>query len=163
MSQVMRRTRVPRIAGTALLVLALCSAPGVSVRAQQNDADPKPYQPEEFPQRAHTFRRAEIVAIGSFPLTLVLQRGLFEYLRFTVSGFQPYLRPWPFRGGVSAVFSVQDQRGILAGAVLWSIGIAIADYAIRANAPPRPEIVVPLPPPPPVAGESDSANRAPDP
>ena len=58
--------------------------------------EPVPYERSEFPDWAHALRRAEVVAIGSLPLTLFGVRLLYDYTRYVARGFAPEVRPFPF-------------------------------------------------------------------
>ena len=79
--------------------------PGPSSPAQTesagDDETPVPYDPEEFPQWARDLRRGEIVATGSFPLTLLASRLLYGLGRFLVQSIQSRGVTLPTRRGSS--------------------------------------------------------------
>ena len=98
--------------------------------------DPVPYERSEFPDWAHALRRAEVVAIGSLPLTLFGVRLLYDYTRYVARGFAPEVRPFPFRpiGGGPALTET-EMLGIVIGAAALSVAIALIDADLRVVAP----------------------------
>jgi len=66
----------------SLIAFLLLQLPLVSLHAESADADaPEPYDRDEFPQWLHDLRRAEIVYIGSFPLSMLLTSLGYEAFR----------------------------------------------------------------------------------
>ena len=98
--------------------------------------DPVPYERSEFPDWAHALRRAEVVAIGSLPLTLFGVRLLYDYTRYVARGFAPEVRPFPFGpiGGGPALTET-EMLGIVIGAAALSVAIALIDADLRVVAP----------------------------
>ena len=91
-------------------------------------SDPVPYERSEFPEWAHALRRAEVVAIGSLPLTLFGVRLLYDFTRYTAHGFAPEVRPFPFRPiGGGAGLTETEMLGIVIGAAALSVAIALID------------------------------------
>ena len=91
-------------------------------------SEPVPYERSEFPEWAHALRRAEVVAIGSLPLTLFGVRLLYDFTRYTAHGFAPEVRPFPFRPiGGGAGLTETEMLGIVIGAAALSVAIALID------------------------------------
>jgi hypothetical protein len=95
--------------------------------------DAEPYDPQEFSQFARDLRRAEIVAVGTVPLTLFVSRFLYGIGRFAVQSFAsgavaPEYLPPIFAPPGSVPLSRRDNAWILAGTATLSGGIALLDY-----------------------------------
>ena len=134
-AHVCRRRR--RAAVIALLAIAVITAPGV---AQQSGgapsvADAEPYEEDEFPGWALDLRRAEIVALGSLPITLLASRLLYGLGRFAVESIRSgqfataYLPPFLAPPGAVAL-TRDDNLWIIGGAVSLSTVVAVIDYAL---------------------------------
>jgi len=87
----------------------------------------------ETPKWALDLRRAEIVATGSFPLTLLAARLSYSLLRFTVHSIQDgaiatAYAPWFLAPPGSPELELAEKLGIVAGAVGLSSLIAWVDY-----------------------------------
>lgn len=93
----------------------------------------EPYDPEEFSQFARDLRRAEIIAIGSVPVTLLASRLMYGVGRFTVQSIvngriaTEYLPPALAPPGFVPL-SRADNAWILAGTALLSTTVALIDY-----------------------------------
>lgn len=97
--------------------------------------DAAPYEPEEFPQWSLSLRRAEIVALGALPVSLLTSRLLYGLTRFAGQSISGGTLGSPFVPGLSqspeaAALGRRENLQILGGAVWISIMIAIADYAL---------------------------------
>ena len=118
---------------------ALCQPTDIS----QMDAPPSEEGPQETPtaeippvetpQWARNLRRAEIVATGSFPLTLLAARLTYSLLRFAVHGIQDpstamAYAPWFLAPPGSPELEFTEKLGIVAGAASLSSLIALIDY-----------------------------------
>ena len=99
---------IPVIRAFLPLFFAICIA--LPVQAQESAGDEyEPYREDEFPQWMHDLRRAEVVLIGSFPVTLLLTTLAYEILRNVTtigerSGFGNYdstESKWLFVAGFS--------------------------------------------------------------
>jgi hypothetical protein len=129
-----RRTRRNRAVALALIVLLLFRTVGAAAQTT-DDKTPEPYTEEEFPQWARDLRRAEIIAIGSFPFTLFFTNFAYDTYRFVANGFDPAYRPWPFRGPGSAGFTKGERIGVIVASLSLSAVIAVVDYFLgRAEA-----------------------------
>jgi len=87
----------------------------------------------EVPQWARDLRRAEIVATGSFPLTLLASRLVYSLLRFVVKSVQaraidPAYAPWFLAPPGSPELEFSEKLGVLGGAGAFSMLIAFIDY-----------------------------------
>lgn len=98
--------------------------------------DPVPYEPSEFPEWAHKLRRAEVVAIGSLPLTIVGVRLLYGFARYAAHGFAPEVAPVSFgRSSGVQMLSGTERLGIVIGAAALSVVIALIDADMRKTVP----------------------------
>ena len=87
----------------------------------------------ETPMWARNLRRAEIVATGSFPLTLLAARLAYSLLRFTVRSIEAgsidmSYAPWFLAPPGSPELELGERVGIVAGAAGLSSLIALIDY-----------------------------------
>ena len=122
--------KTPGMIFLALLFLA------VPAGAQQSDGEggePEEYGEEEFSPFLRDLRRAEIIMLGSFPITLFLTLEVFDIYRY-IDHFDEEDRyrytPWPYRSPEPAPYSSGEIAGILITAVSASVLIAAADYFI---------------------------------
>ncbi|MBU8913732.1 MAG: hypothetical protein KOO61_06875 [Spirochaetales bacterium] len=133
-----------RIVGVILFVVmttagAFCQPTEIS----QADASPSEEEahetptaetaPTETPRWARNLRRAEIVATGSFPLTLLAARLTYSLLRFAVHGIQDRTTamdyaPWFLAPPGAPELEFTEKLGIVAGAASLSSLIALIDY-----------------------------------
>lgn len=117
---------------TALVVLILFGS-SLSLGAEAVVATP--YSPDEFPRWALDLRRAEIVAIGVFPIALLASSLLYGVIRF---GYQSArageldrdYAPWFFAPPGAPGLTDGERVGILAGAGAISITVALADHIL---------------------------------
>ena len=136
----MRRPPVSRLIAALLIGAVAGTAWGQESAGADGDGaaalEPVPYERSEFPDWAHALRRAEVVAIGSLPLTLFGVRLLYDFTRYVAYGFAPEVRPFPLRpiGGGPALTET-EMLGIVIGAAALSIAIALIDADMRAVAP----------------------------
>lgn len=132
-----------------VLVFSVCAVgPFVDAQDQadrnapdvQYDADaiydpdePVPYQPDEFSPWAYDLRRGEIIAIGAFPLAMIVSSLTYELGRFayrsaeagTVSG---EYAPWFFSTSTEETFSNEERIGLVLSSAVISVGVAVADF-----------------------------------
>ena len=98
-------------------------------------SEPAPYTNEEFPQWALDLRRAEIVATGTLPLTLLVARLLYGLGRFTVKSIQAGAIDMAyapaFLSSAGAVPLSRDEKLIILGAAgVLSSTIALIDLRL---------------------------------
>ncbi len=119
----------------ALVLIALAVLAG-SVYSQQqtdvgSDTDPEGYTEQEFSPFLRDLRRAEIVMLGTFPMTLFLSLEAYDIYRFAASGGAPEYAPWPFRPPGAVGYDWKDEsRWILLAALSTSVLITAADYIV---------------------------------
>ena len=114
----------------ALLLLAcvlLAGAPG-GVFAQ--DHTPQPYSPDEFQGWMKDLWRAEVILVGSFPITLFLTLESYDLYRYFNTGFNATYAPWPFNTGSTLNLTAQEQAWIIVSAVGLSLTVAVIDFML---------------------------------
>ena len=116
--------------------------PGPSSPAQTesagDDETPVPYDPEEFPQWARDLRRGEIVATGSFPLTLLASRLLYGLGRFLVQSIQSRgvdltYAPWFLLSPGAVPLQRNEKIIIIASAGGLSVSLSLLDYLLAVR------------------------------
>lgn len=100
-----------------------------------SDAPPRPYEPGEFPEWAHHLRRGEIVAIGSFPLAVIvsgigLQLGRFAVKSLEEGQFSREYAPFFFSSRSGSQYNQDERVGLLISAGIISVAVAVADYIL---------------------------------
>ena len=106
--------------------------------ASRADSSPGETTPGVPPKWARNLRRAEIVAMGSFPLTLLAARLTYSLLRFAVrsiqaGGIDAIYAPWFLAPPGSPELEFAEKLGIVAGATGLSSLIALMDYRRGRN------------------------------
>ncbi|MFP4431291.1 MAG: hypothetical protein ACLFPV_08585 [Spirochaetaceae bacterium] len=99
------------------------------------DVTPEPYSPEEFPGWARDLRRGEIIALGVFPVSLILTQLTYDLVRFGVKSaqageFEREAAPWFFAPPGVQRFSQEEKETILITSAVVSVVFALADYAL---------------------------------
>lgn len=117
---------------TAAVLLALLLL-GTAAPAQE--VAPAPYEPAEFPQWARDLRRAEIVALGSFPITLLATRLVYGLGRFVVKSIQAgqidaRYAPWFFAAPGAPSPQRVEQIAVLSVSFSLSATVALVDYLL---------------------------------
>jgi len=137
---------VSKILGLIFLaMLVLVFVPPLPVSAQQagqGDTEPEEYGEEEFSPFLRDLRRAEIIMLGSFPITFFLTLEVFDIYRF-IDHYRDddYYRYgfWPYRSADPAPYSSGQIGGIIVTALSASLLIAVTDYIIGRAKQKRPE------------------------
>ncbi len=116
-----------------LVVMTGAGAFGQATGAPQTAGPASAEVTAETPRWALDLRRAEIVATGSFPLTLLAARLTYSLLRFAVHGIQDptsamTYAPWFLAPPGSPELEFGEKLGIVAGAATLSSLIAFIDY-----------------------------------
>ena len=126
---------VGRVRGLLAAVVLAGAVAGPA--AAQEQPVPEPYDPEEFAPALRHLRRAEVVAVGSFPFALLFTTLVYDYARWAGSGFLD--AEAPFRRGLDQdPFSDGEKVGIALAAVGVSVAVAAADYLLgQAGEEPR--------------------------
>ena len=136
-------SKIPGLIFLALLMLVF--APPLPVCAQQVgqvDTEPEEYGEDEFSPVLLDLRRAEIVMLGSFPITFFLTLEAFDVYRFIDHyGEDDSYRYgfWPYRSADPAPYSSGQIGAIVATALSASLLIAVVDYVIGRAKQKRPE------------------------
>lgn len=124
---------------TLLVVLAALvsaqSAPSTAAPAALPAA--VPYSDSEFPPWVLKLRRAEIIAVGTFPLAYLFAGLGFDYSYYMASGFSQAYAPWPVGPGTSQ-WTVSSQPAqlqqknitLLGAAAVVSLLVAGADWLL---------------------------------
>ena len=128
------------------LTIAAAALGAVPLAGQQAEpsADPdapEPYSPDEFGPALHALRRGEIIAVGVFPLALLVTRVAYDYGRWAFDGFAAQAAPYARPLGTDPFPEESDRIGIAVGAVGLSVAFAVVDYLIgvaRARRPASP-------------------------
>ncbi len=120
-----------------LILVVLVMGAG-ALAAQQPDPAPdpdapEPYLPEEFGPALHALRRGEIIAVGVFPLALLLTRVAYDYGRWAFDGFDPLSAPYAQPLGADPFPEEKDRIAVAIGAVGVSVAFALVDYLIGVD------------------------------
>jgi hypothetical protein len=116
-----------RVALFLLACVLLAGAPG-AVFAQ--DHTPQPYSPDEFQGWMKDLWRAEVILVGSFPITLFLTLESYDLYRYFDTGFNATYAPWPFNTGSTLNLTAQEQAWIIVSAVGLSLTVAVIDFML---------------------------------
>ena len=113
-----------------LWIAAVVAAPLYAQEQYGGGTDAEEYSEEEFSPVLRDLRRAEIIMLGSFPLTLFVSLELYDLYRYAESGGDYQYAPWPFRPPDAAGYSSRENVGVFLSALSASLLIAAADYVI---------------------------------
>lgn len=123
----------------AVLAVLLLTIPVVPPLPAQDGADaetaPEPYDPQEFPQWSRDLRRGEIIALGAFPVAMIIsglgyELGRFVYYSVDAGAVQPDYAPGFLTPGTGAVYNSDERVGLIVSGALISVGIAVVDYLL---------------------------------
>ena len=97
--------------------------------------DPVPYSPDEFPQWSRDVRRGEIIALGVFPIAMIVsglgyQVGRFTYRSISAGEVDGDSAPWFFSPEGGPVYNNQERVGLVVSGIVISVGVAVADYLL---------------------------------
>ena len=124
----------------ALLLAVLLLSGAVRVPAQEPAPIPEPYTREEFSTSMQALRRAEIIAVGAYPFTLLVSILVYDYARWAGHGLAAEAAPFRRPPGEDP-FSNDEKVGIALGAAGVAVAIAVADYLLgRAEAAQPPAV-----------------------
>ncbi len=99
------------------------------------DHTPQEYSPDEFQGWMKDLYRAEVILVGSLPITLFFSLEGYEMYRYFNTGLDPSNAPWPFNTGSSLNLTSQEQTFVVISAVGLSLTVAVIDFMIgRWNA-----------------------------
>lgn len=121
----MIKTRVISIITLFIFVSSFVVAPlaqSTSSDSQTGD-EPLPYQPDEFPGWTEDLRRAEILALGSYPISFLLTSSAFGIYRLITPAYSGDIKLAP--GDIS-----QDRYTALFVSIGLSLTIALTDFIL---------------------------------
>ena len=119
-----------------LLVVLVFLTAGLGVAQEQSaGGEPEPYTPDEFPSWARDLRRGEIIALGSFPLVLLLSNVGYDVVRFGRESLRAgewnyTYAPWFFGPPDKPPLSEDERIGVILTAAGISVSVAIVDFII---------------------------------
>jgi hypothetical protein len=89
----------------------------------------KPYEDKEFEPWVLKLRRAEIIAVGAFPVAFLFSGLGYDYAYYTSNGFPQSTIPWPLGPGTSQFTgdALQKKNWSLIGI---SVGVSLAIAAL---------------------------------
>jgi hypothetical protein len=111
-----------------LTVLILCTLH--TVAGEEPSYTPAPYEKEEFPEWMHVVRRAEIVLIGSIPITLFFSKMGYQLVRYGINDFNPDYLPELFGNHNPIPLTEKEKRGILISTIIASGVVALTDFIL---------------------------------
>ena len=118
----------------ALLLAALTVGAAVHTPAQEQAPTPEPYTRGEFSTSMQALRRAEIIAVGAFPFTLLFTILVYDYARWAGQGFAAEQAPFRRPAGEDP-FDNDEKVAIAISAAGVAVAVAAADYLLgRAEA-----------------------------
>ena len=103
-----------------ILIISFCST---FIYAQEEEIA-IPYKPDEFPQWTVDLRRAEIITIGSFPLSFMFTALIYDISMAASNNFDPTI---PFGSNRSQ----QDVTNLLLISAGVSVAIGLTDFIIH--------------------------------
>ncbi len=117
-----------------LLILVFLFYSGKNIAADEEDNTssdtPVPYEREEFPEWAHDLRRAEIIFIGSFPITFLFSSLGYDVIRFAANGFSREYAPALLNNPTTVPLSSGERLGVVLTSLGISAVIALVDFII---------------------------------
>jgi len=139
-------SRHNRFTSVLVAVLVALVAPSSSLYPQSGqpgssepilvDPDlPVPYQPDEFPRWARDLRRGEVIAIGAFPLAMIVaslsyEVGRFGYYSIREGSVRGEYAPWFFSTSPDATFTNGERIGLITSSAIISVGVGVLDYLL---------------------------------
>lgn len=127
---------------TRVLVLLLVATTAVAQQPpsdaeeeRQETVKPEPWNKDEFAPWLIDTRRAEVIALGTFPVAMlvngiVYQLGRFIYVSADRGSVAADVAPWFFRTAPGDRYTLDEQTGLLISAAVLSVVVAAIDYAI---------------------------------
>jgi hypothetical protein len=136
--------RLVRYLLVALSALGVLLPPPLPLAAQVPDdgtaeeadgTDPIPYDPAEFPVWSRDLRRGEIMALGAFPVAMIVsgigyQLGRFGYQSIRAGEIAGEYAPGFFAPSDGARYNSDERVGLIISGAVISVGVALADYLL---------------------------------
>jgi hypothetical protein len=127
-----------------IVAVALLVAPAFPVSAQISSGEdteegsgtePIPYDPTEFPEWSRDLRRGEIIALGAFPVAMIVsglgyQLGRFGYQSIRAGEVAGEYAPGFFTPSDGARYNSDERVGLIISGAVISAGVALADYLL---------------------------------
>ena len=93
-----------------------------------DDLIPEEYEKEAFPQALRDLRRAEVILVGSFPLSVLFSKIGLEVYDYAASGFNSQNTPSILSGGGDSEKSSNSVEKVLITALCVSASITVLDF-----------------------------------
>lgn len=118
-----------------LFLILVPSAAYSQERDSVGQDDPAPYEADEFPRWARDLRRAEIVALGVYPISYLFTSLCYDLLRFTKESIAAgtvatEYAPLFFAPPDAPGYDRDERRGIFIASISVSALVALADYVL---------------------------------
>lgn len=118
-----------------LFVMVVAHVPAQQPSLDRYDDGPRPWSRDEFPEWAWSLRRGEIIAIGAFPIAMLLSSIVYQIGRFAVVSIQEgqvtaEQAPFFLSPGTGPAFNEEERIGLVVSGVVLSIGVAVADHIL---------------------------------
>lgn len=102
---------------------------------EEEGTEPVPYEAEEFPRWARELRRGEVIALGSFPVVLILSNISYDLVRFGVESWKAgewnyTYAPWFFGPPNKPPLTEDERIGVIVTAAGISVGVALIDFIV---------------------------------
>lgn len=101
---------------------------GVDAPGAERSTTPEPYRREEFPEWAWQLRRAEVVAVGTFPIAMIASGLLYQVGRYAAQDFDQRYAPWFFSTSTGPRYDQNERVGLIVSGAVISVGVALLDY-----------------------------------
>ena len=113
-----------------ILLISFQAAAQTSGEEDQTESpDYEPYAEEEFPDWVHELRRAEVIFIGSFPLTMLFTSLAYEGIRLITGNAQGTATAGTAGFG-NEQYSTEETKWILITGGILSAAVAAADFIL---------------------------------
>jgi len=114
------------------VVILFCFINSLIFSADNNydDLIPEEYNKDEFFQVLRDIRRAEIILVGSYPLSVFFSKLGLDFYDYAKSGFDSRNAPSILGGARDAEKSSSDVEKVLITALCVSAGVVVLDFII---------------------------------
>ena len=111
-----------------LVILALSMT--AFLFAEDSDNEPVPYSPDEFPEWARDLRRAEIIMIGSVPVSIIVSGLVYSLYRWAQNDFDSAYAPGLLGSQSARELDDTEKLGVLTVTMSISGLLALTDYIL---------------------------------
>lgn len=112
-----------------LLVIILTVLLPFNLFSENEIIKPEEYGEDEFPLWSKKLRRGEIIAVGIFPIALLLTSLGFGYYKYAYHDFDSEYQP-DFFGDSSAGRSTSDKHTILVSTGVFCVSFSLIDFLL---------------------------------